>query len=366
MFNASFNPYHLQPLASLNQRRIIALPGMEEEIVGKTGYEVASKPALIRLIGAQAQVLGLESENPEDYPQCLNGLLESSDAQLRIASEAIAECHGRRVGCLIASILLSKDGLTNPLDALEAHYLHWWREQVGTLILGGGLANGRLGQVISREISRVLGQNDLSHIHVQTTENPSNLPLIGAARSLLAGQGRLAVVADFGGTHAKRGLAFYAEEGSLQRLEVLPPCTTTALITPGKTTELAEGMVSILAETARAAPQDKALLLPILCSAAAYVEAGKPMKVYHLGYYALNQISTDLLSWFSDKISQESGRKVRLEFLHDCDAAAIAMAGKERSAVLMLGSALGVGFVPNKDRDRPISPDFELVYRIKV
>jgi len=85
MFNASFNPYHLQPLASLNQRRIIALPGMEEEIVGKTGYEVASKPALIRLIGAQAQVLGLESENPEDYPQCLNGLLESSDAQLRIA-----------------------------------------------------------------------------------------------------------------------------------------------------------------------------------------------------------------------------------------------------------------------------------------
>lgn len=53
-----FDPYHLQPLASLNQRRISALPGVEFEIIGKTGYEAASKPAFIRLIQAQAQALG--------------------------------------------------------------------------------------------------------------------------------------------------------------------------------------------------------------------------------------------------------------------------------------------------------------------
>jgi hypothetical protein len=51
---------------------------------------------------------------------------------------------------------------------------------------------------------------------------------------------------------------------------------------------------------------------------------------------------------------------VEVEFLHDCDAAAVALAGWERAAVVMLGSALGVGFVPPEEEYRKVSPTFTI------
>ena len=46
----TFDPYHLRPLASLNRRRLIALPGLDEDDVGKAGSELLSKAALVKLI----------------------------------------------------------------------------------------------------------------------------------------------------------------------------------------------------------------------------------------------------------------------------------------------------------------------------
>ena len=48
-------------------------------------------------------------------------------------------------------------------------------------------------------------------------------------------------------------------------------------------------------------------------------------------------------------------------FAHDGDAAAAALAGQPHTAVIMLGSALGVGFVPPGKRFRPLAPDFKVV-----
>ena len=45
-----FDPYHLRPLASLNRRRLIALPGLNEDDVGKPGGELLSDLALIKPI----------------------------------------------------------------------------------------------------------------------------------------------------------------------------------------------------------------------------------------------------------------------------------------------------------------------------
>ena len=358
MSQAAFDPYHLRPSASLNRRQIIALPGVEAEIIGKTGYEVASRPALIALIQAQAGVLGLENVDPADYPQHLNALLGSSNASLRIASKAVAVQHGKRVGYLIASILLSSAGLTSPLEPWEAEYLKYWREQVDCIVLGGGLSNGRMGQVIRGAVEGGLVSCGLPEISIQVCEHPSYLPLVGAARSLPPGEGRVAVVADFGGTRLKRGIAFYGEGAALQRLEILPSCDIAALTEAGKTAALAEEMIAILAETIKRAG---ALTTPnpkIMCSVAAYVEDGKPLNIDRGGYYALNRLSPDISGWFSAKISQASGIDVQVEFVHDCDAAAVALAGREKTAVLMLGSALGVGFVPPENACRPLAQGF--------
>jgi hypothetical protein len=59
-----FDPYHLRPLASLNRRRLIALPGLDEADVGRSGWELLSKAALVKLI--QPHVRGVPGRRQGD------------------------------------------------------------------------------------------------------------------------------------------------------------------------------------------------------------------------------------------------------------------------------------------------------------
>jgi hypothetical protein len=284
---------------------------------------------------------------------------------MRIAIKDIPRTYGKRLGYLLASILLSPGGLTDPLDPWEEAYLHYWREQVETLVLGGGLANGLLGQMLCQTISETIEKCGITNLKVQVAGYPSYLPLIGAARSLPLKWGgksvAIAVVADFGGTQAKRGLVTYAADGSLQCLEVFPSRSVANLNASGKTKELAAAMVVMLADSLRVIPEGLPLIPQILVSLAAYIQDGKPLNLERGGYYALNKLSGNISAWFSEQVSLVSGRVIQVEFLHDCDAAAVALAGREKTAVLMLGSALGVGFVPQEERHRKVSSTFDIV-----
>jgi hypothetical protein len=84
------------------------------------------------------------------------------------------------------------------------------------------------------------------------------------------------------------------------------------------------------------------------------------MQINRGAYTQIEYISPDVNGWFYKQVSVMSGTSVTLEFVHDCDMAARAYAGRSRTAVLMLGSALGVGFVPPAGRYRPISDQFRL------
>jgi hypothetical protein len=122
-------------------------------------------------------------------------------------------------------------------------------------------------------------------------------------------------------------------------------------------------MITILAETIQAVPAGQPLFPKVLVCLAAYVQGGQPLNLERGGYYALNKLSSDISGWFSEQVSRASGREVQVEFLHDCDAAAVALAGRQKSAVLMLGSALGVGFVPPEEAYRKVSQVFEMTAR---
>ena len=204
----AFNPSHLRPLASLNRRKVIALPGVDPEIIGKTGAELLSKRVLIKLIAPYQQELGFDSAETGEYPEQLNIVLESNNQTRRKIAEAIAGEYGRRLGWLVASILLSPTGLTSPLDEWEAAYLDHWKTKVDELILGGGMSNRTLGKLICAQLESVLNQCGIADKRIGIAESPSYLALIGAARSLPPGMPGKAIVADFGQTRAKRGIAF--------------------------------------------------------------------------------------------------------------------------------------------------------------
>jgi predicted NBD/HSP70 family sugar kinase len=167
-------------------------------------------------------------------------------------------------------------------------------------------------------------------------------------------------VADFGGSRAKRGIAFYDPDHALCRLQVLPSRDIETLTGPGKTAELAAAMTSIIAETIQGADPGTPLARKIVCSVGAYVQDGQPVKINRGSYTWLHQISPNLREWFSQQIGAICNRVVDVEFVHDCDMAACAFAGRPHSAVIMLGTAVGAGFVPPGDRCRPVSDRFTL------
>ena len=372
MEEASFDPYDLRPLASLNRRSIIALPGVDPELVGKTGYDLLSKAALIALIRPHVQELGFAGVDPAHLPEALTAALESPERAVRdraaaaadAVASAVAEEYGRRLGYLIASILLSPQGLTSPLVPWEAAYLEHWKTAVRCIVLGGGLSNGRFGQLAGPVVEGVLARCGLPGLSIRVAENPSFLPLIGAARHAPDGievggtPPQCMVVADFGGSRAKRGIAFYGPDGTLCRLRLLPSRDIEALTGPGKTAELAGAMASLIGETIQKADPDTPLADKVVCSVAAYVEDGQPMRIDRGSYCWLHQISPDLKGWFSQQIGATCSKTVEVEFVHDCDMAACAFAGQPYTAVVMLGTALGVGFVPPGERCRPISSQF--------
>jgi hypothetical protein len=362
---ASFHPEELITLASFNRRLTIDLPGVDPLTVGQRGHELLSRTALVGLIQEHLPALGLEHCPANQLPQGLNACLDSMDETRRSAAEAVAEAYGRRLGYLVASVLLSGQGLTSPLVGWEKAYLNHWRTQIQHIVLGGGHANGTLGQRVCSSASRALQVCDLQQPTLSAAGHPSFLPLLGAARSISPGNWQAAALGDFGGSFAKRALAWFGGDGALVSLQVLPVVPISHLTLEGKSAELAQAMTAILADTIHRAGPQVSLAPQVICSVAAYLQDGRPVQYAgrNMGIYSwLNALAEDLPDWFSQRISTASGRQVRFEFAHDGDAAAAALAGQAHTAVIMLGSALGVGFAPPGERFRPLSSDFKLIF----
>jgi hypothetical protein len=324
---ASFHPDELMVLASFNRRLTIDLPGVDPLTVGQRGHDLLARTALISLIQEHLPALGLESYPTGDLPQGLNECLDSTDETCRVAAEAVADVYGRRLGYLLASVLLSPQGMTSPMIGWEKAYLNYWRAHIQHVVLGGGHASGVLGRRLCRTASQVLELCGLQQPDLSVAGHPWFLPLIGEA-------------------------------------QVLPTVPIGHLtLNENQSAELAQAMTGILADTIRRAGPEVSLAPQVICSVAAYLQDGRPVQYAgrNMGIYSwLNALAEDLPAWFSDRISAASGRLVRFVFAHDGDAAAAALAGQAHTAVIMLGSALGIGLVPPGERFRPLAPDFRV------
>ena len=76
-------------------------------------------------------------------------------------------------------------------------------------------------------------------------------------------------------------------------------------------------------------------------------------------YYQLRHITDHLQTALAQRVSDRLGEPIEVLLLHDGTAAATAYAGMEDTAVVMLGTALGIGFPPREQGYlRPIGADF--------
>jgi hypothetical protein len=211
---------------------------------------------------------------------------------------------------------------------------------------------------------RVLDSSRLA-LDVAVAPWPRALPLIGAARSLGRPESEAALVYDFGGSTVKRALA-RNQSGALSSLELLAPVPVAGVADarahePEAVTALRLGgfMRDLIASDRREQRRAGMAVSPrVVVALACYVRDDQPLGDARGGYGALRRLPQNAGAWLSREVSRETGEDAGVTLVHDGTAAGRALAGRRRAAVIMLGTWLGVGFVPPGTSVLPLAPGF--------
>lgn len=325
----TLNPYSTRPLdneASVNRQRLLAVPEYGRAFEGELAYDVLRRTALVRLALDTFPDLG-----PLDDP--LLGLAQKATQQ---GFNQLALEFGARIATLVAVL---RDGhpenrKRRPLWNDEAWGFWATRQMVW---LAGGLVEGALGEAAISHAQSLLG--DVPHLVLSPYRR--HAPLIGAARTV-SDRERVRVL-DFGQTTLKRGTAEYAQ-GALTRIH-MEEGLSVPLDPP---VELMEDLIALAC---------RGWTGVVSMSMACYeVPCGGPVNAGDFGkFYG----RTDHVpSYLQRMVGAE-----RLAMIHDGTAAGRALAGSGRSAVIVLGTALGIGVPPETEEGlAPIAPEFLLQF----
>jgi hypothetical protein len=93
---------------------------------------------------------------------------------------------------------------------------------------------------------------------------------------------------------------------------------------------------------------------PIMVSVAAYVQDGRLLTGV---YVQLGRITDNLQIELAREVSVQLGEVIGVTLIHDGTAAATTYAGMKDTAVITIGTALGIGFPPKAAGLRPINDE---------
>ena len=354
---ATFDPYALTPAASLNRTRFADAAYVDAELRDLPAFDMLSAAALRRQIATEAKNLRIESAmalNADLLPN-LDACLAASDASVRSAAIELGRRFGRYVAFLVLTLVTpaSSAGLS---DEAATYRVYWNR--IRHVYLGGGIVSGRLGAVMrdaAHDMLREAGRDDLS---IEVAPNATVLPLIGAARSLQT-DATAALVADFGGSSVKLAYATY-RDAALTSLR-----TTPLVVVPAAEAGEAgaEKLAGFITDTLTSVWRRSGLALAteVGVCLAAYVRDGQPAEYdSDAGYYVLRRLGANAGEALSQRMSRAVGETIHVRLSHDGTTAARALAGTPDAALIMLGTALGVGFVPPEHGLRAIASGFRV------
>jgi hypothetical protein len=365
---SSFDLLNLSPSASLNRVRIIDLPGvpLPDFVRDKTAHDLLSSTAIAARVREQAAQLGLAhiAHTPDALLlQRFDDCFSSPDPAVRETAMRLAEATGQALASLVAT-LYRGDGVNRAArpEWADDVWAHW--ATVRQVKLGGGLVGGRFGDVLTRTAQAYLPELGVSDVQLERTVYPSSLPLLGAARSI-PGRAEWAAVLDFGHSFVKRaGVAFRGE--ALVELCLLSASPVSAIKASADTAEGARELADLMGTTVAATLRDvghaDSAVPAVVASVAGYFRNDHPLPEAQGLYAVLRHLTPSAGQALSELVSAQLGRKVRVSLVHDGSCAARAFAGEPGTAVVMLGTSLGVGFAPSSPL-RPVAPTFALSYR---
>jgi len=356
------NPFlPLTKRASFNAIRIMDIPGADFDpaVRGQTAYDLVSARALSALIRANAERLRLPAEKGE-LPRLLNACFSAPDPVVRTAAAGVAHIYGQRLGAILLA-LRRGDPVNRAVrpDWEAAHWQFWG--SIRQVWLGGGLVSGALGPLAAQAAADVLVANGFSDTTVQVSPYGAALPVLGVARCIPS-RNHAGLVFDFGQSFIKRAVAVF-QGGVLTNLVRLSDLQSTCEDhEPGEWSRayaqrLSNSIAVVIAATrAEVTGHDVRLHPLIAASMACYLDQGQPEPENRGCYNPLAILADSYQDFLAAQVSARTGTAVLMHLLHDGTAAALVYAGQRDTAVLSLGTAVGVGFPPpTADGLRPLA-----------
>lgn len=342
------DPTNLTRDASLNRFVVHDVAGIGAAYDGWTGRDLLSRDAVLQLLERHCPSLPVD---PAGVAGALQRGLAHPAAATRAEAQAVAAELARRLAALIAALRHpSSVDAQGSVTAGRRRYLEHW-QSTGQVVLGGGLLTG-LCPVIVEMTQTTLDRSATPPTRLGATAHPGSLALIGAARTAATRDGRVLVV-DGGHSSLKFAVATLAG-GALVELERLAPRPVAGVTNAG----LSEAMRAGIVDAVLAIEQEGRPLEPtIWCSVATYMRDGRPRP----DGASIYEILATELDWLRDQVGKATGPR-RIELLHDGTAAwrGANIEATGPSAVIVLGSWLGVGLGPQAADLRPLAPTFSL------
>ncbi len=321
--NNGHSPINITAAHSLNRVIVSDAPGLPESLQGLTGWQLLSAQTHRELVTARGE------------------------------KEAAREL-GDRLGWFVAILRTGHEQNRQAREEWDdSHWALW--AGIQRIVLGGGLVSGPEAPLMleaAQSRLKALGQT----CTLERARNPQHLPLIGACRFFedsihsrrtnktaeKTTQRTQTVVLDFGGSFLKRGRLTCGgtELSKLELLDALP--VDFESLSPH---ELLSAMARATAATIQEASPSWTGELIVPVSIAAYVDnEGQPLLSQQGVYMRLGRLEGNAGMLLSKAVSKICGQAVHTQLIHDGSAAARAFGSAVPAAVIMLGTALGIGF----------------------
>jgi len=359
-----FTPPHV----SVNRVQIVDLPGLpvDAEVRGQKAYHLLSSLAVTRYAREQARALKLPAVFVEDtmhtrleLPRFVDACLSSSDSTVQAAAESI----GRRLGRNLGHILLTLhrgDGANRQAraDWTADDWERW--SKITHVRLGGGLVSGALGELIVQHARAFLaGVGYAEHPKITLSPHRQAMAIVGAGRYLPVDAGH-ALCFDFGQTSVKRARLSF-EAGTLTGIRLYPALPVvwdvfelldTRDVHTGR--QMLDFVADAIAQTLAESKDGVDISSDLMLCVAAYVRGGC---LLGNGLYAkISILADDARPLIAEAVRTRTGRSMQVHLIHDGTAASALHAGESNTAVIVIGTAMGVGFPPPDDAGlRPVA-----------
>lgn len=341
------NPFLINGFLSSNAsiNRIIINKSPIKELNGKAVSEIFSLNYLLSLIKHNSSLLEIDYDNLSisEILNLYDSCLTNEDKNIRKIAIKITEKLGENLGYILYTLKKGILYYNNESNWNKEHWEYW--NFIENIFIAGGLANFKFSKIMLSCTKNILTKNNIK-CNLAISMYPNILPLIGASIHINS-KNKKALAFDFGQSSVKRCLAYYVNN-ELSNIKLIQPIQNEYKYNKNiddisNAYKLNRFIINSIIDTFKQNYNSHMdFKNTIAISIANYVNDGK---LSERGTYGiLTLIDDNYEEYISKELSKILNQEMRVIFIHDGTSSASVYNEVPKTALLTLGTAIGVGF----------------------